>query len=81
MKETFIKKYWVEENVLFYLHFRNDEAIRQVEITPNGKIFLSLENPIYGESILYDQSLNDLDLQKSDYITETEFNKVWNNLD
>ena len=81
MKEVFVKKYWDEEDVLFYLHFRNGEAIRQVEITPNGNFFLSLENPVSGESMLYDQSLNDLDLQKSDYITEAEFNKAWNSLE
>ena len=29
MTETFIKKYWDEENVLYYLHFIGNDAIRQ----------------------------------------------------
>jgi hypothetical protein len=29
----YIRKEWEEENIIFYLHFQNDEAIRQVEIS------------------------------------------------
>ena len=78
MEAVFVKKYWNEENVLFYLHFQNGAAIRQIEVTPKGKLFLTAENPLKGDSMLYDQSLNKLDLQKSDFISEDEFNKVWN---
>ena len=79
MKEIFVKKYWAEDDILFYVHFQNGEAIRQVEITPKGKVFLSLENPYNNTSKLYDQSLHDLDLEKKDFITKEEFNQVWNN--
>lgn len=78
MKEVFVKKYWDEEDVLFYLHFQNDEAVRQVEITPTSKLKLTSSNPTNGDSILYDQSLDELDLKESDFITEEEFNKIWN---
>lgn len=78
MKEQYIKKYWAESDILFYLHFKDGEAIRQIELTPKGKIFLTLENPHQNGSMLYDQSLGDLDLQESDFITEEEFNKIWN---
>jgi hypothetical protein len=33
MTETFIKKYWDERDVLYYLHFTGNNAIRQIEIT------------------------------------------------
>lgn len=78
MKEVFVKKYWDEDDVLFYLHFQNDEAVRQVEITPSSKLKLTTSNPLNGDSMLYDQSLNELDLKETDFITEEEFNKIWN---
>lgn len=78
MKEIFIKKYWDEEDVLFYLHFQNEEAIAQVEITPKGKVFLSLENPRENTSMLYDQSLDELALEERDFITKEEFYRIWN---
>jgi hypothetical protein len=78
MKEVFVKKYWAEDDILFYLHFQNGEAIEQVEITPNGNIFLSLDNPTENGSMLYDQSLSELDLKEEDFITQEEFTKIWN---
>jgi hypothetical protein len=78
MKEVFVKKYWEEEGVLFYLHFQNGEAIRQVEIKPNLKLFLTSNNPVNGDAMLYDQSLDELDLKKSDFITEEDFDEIWN---
>ena len=78
MKEVFVKKYWGEEDVLFYLHFQNGEAVRQIEITPTSIVKLTSNNPLNGDSMLYDQSLDDLDLKAADFITEAEFNKSWN---
>jgi len=77
MQELFVKKYWDEEDVLFYIHFRNGRAIRQIEKSPTQKLLLSLENPQQGESMLYDQPLSELDLEESDFITKEEFDKVW----
>lgn len=77
MKEVFIKKYWDEEDILFYLHFQNGEAVRQIEITANSKIFLSLNNSIQGDSMLYDQTLESLDIDEKDFITKQEFDTVW----
>ncbi|MPS66514.1 MAG: hypothetical protein DI622_09885 [Chryseobacterium sp.] len=79
MQELFVKKYWNEEDILFYIHFQNGEAIRQIEIKKKEKILLTLDNPNHGESMLYDQSIDDLNLNESDFITNEEFNKVWNN--
>ncbi|WP_353159021.1 hypothetical protein [Myroides odoratus] len=77
MKEIYIKKYWDEENVLFYLHFQDDKAVRQVEITPTSKVLLTLDSPMIGDTMLYDQSLEELELKEADFITEVEFNEIW----
>ncbi|MCG2613322.1 hypothetical protein LZZ85_03485 [Terrimonas sp. NA20] len=77
MREVFIKKYWAEENILFYVHFQDGRAVRQIEVTPNHKVFLSTENPIEGEFSLYDQSLDDLQLDQKDFITAAVFESVW----
>ncbi|MBB2951620.1 hypothetical protein [Sphingobacterium sp. JUb56] len=77
MQELFIKQYWNEEDILFYIHFQNGEAVRQIEVASNSKVFLTSENPHQGESFLYDQSFDELDLEQPDFITEEEFNKVW----
>jgi hypothetical protein len=78
MQEVFVKKYWDEEDVLFYLHFQNGEAIEQVEIMREGNVFLSIENPREETSMLYDQSLDELDLEEKDFITKEEFYRIWN---
>ncbi|SMP29191.1 hypothetical protein [Chryseobacterium profundimaris] len=46
MKEVFVKKYWDEEDVLFYLHFQDNEVVRQLEITSTSKLNITLNNPI-----------------------------------
>lgn len=78
MKNIFVKKYWAEEDVLFFVHFQDGTAIRQLEITPKGKVFLTVTNPRQGESMLFDQPLDERDLEPVDFITEEEFDKVWN---
>ncbi|MDQ0065126.1 hypothetical protein [Chryseobacterium lathyri] len=76
--ELFVKKFWKEESIWFYVHFQNGEAIRQIEISSKGKVFLTPEIPQQGESMLYDQSLEELDLQDSDFITKEDFEGAWN---
>ncbi|SFN92169.1 hypothetical protein SAMN05421594_4720 [Chryseobacterium oleae] len=78
MQELFVKKFWKEESIWFYIHFQNEEAIRQIEISSKGKVFLTLENPHRGESMLYDQSIEEIDLQDPDFITKEEFEDTWN---
>ncbi|SFN92368.1 hypothetical protein SAMN05421594_4732 [Chryseobacterium oleae] len=78
IQELFVKKFWKEESIWFYIHFQNEEAIRQIEISSKGKVFLTLENPQQGESMLYDQSIEELDLQDSDFIPKEEFEGTWN---
>jgi hypothetical protein len=79
MNDLFVKKYWAEDAILFYLHFQNGAAIRQIEVTAKGKVLLNVENPQKNDSILYDQSIDELNLQESDFITQNDFNNIWNN--
>ncbi len=76
-ERIFIKKYWDEEDILFYIDFKKGRAIRQIEISKNKKICLTLEKPQQDNSLLYDQSFDDLDIEESDIISEEEFNRVW----
>ncbi len=76
-ERIFIKKYWDEEDVLFFIDFENGRAIRQIEISKNKKKCLTLEKPQQDTSLLYDQSFDDLDIEESDIISEEEFNRVW----
>ncbi len=78
--EVFVKKYWEEEDVLFYLHFNDGVAVRQIEISSQFKFFLSLENPVQGNSMLYDQSLESMNLNDSDFISKLEFETIWQNI-
>lgn len=73
MNEVFVKKYWPEEDIMFLIHFKNDEAIRQIEITSKGKTLITLEE----DSTLCDQPLSHLDINKDDYIDRQEFEEMW----
>ena len=77
MGNKFIKKLWAESSIVFYIHFQDGVAIRQIEISEQGPKYLSASNPIEGDSMLYDQSLDELELLTSDFITEQEFELVW----
>lgn len=77
MAEIFIKKYWNEENVMFFIHFQEGKAVRQVEVTPTSKLLLTEECPMKGDSMLYDQLVDELELQESDFITQEEFDSIW----
>lgn len=77
MKDVFGKKYWEEEEVMFYIHFQDGFAVAQIEVTKENKVFLSTESPWKDNSILYDQHLDELNLQKNDFISKSEFMDVW----
>jgi len=76
MTETFIKKYWDEGDVLYYLHFTGNDAIRQIEITEENKVYLDIDEPVQALYI-YDQNLEDLDINEEDYINKEEFDEAW----
>jgi len=76
MKKVFIRKYWEEEDILYYLHFENQDAVRQIEISKGEKKCFSIKNPNQTD-VIYDQNLDELDLNEEDFISEEEFNKAW----
>ena len=76
MKDVYVKKYWEEEGILFYILFENEGAARQIEVKLESRIFLDLDNPIQDDSMLYDQGLSDLELTDNDIISEDEFDQV-----
>ena len=77
MEEVFVKKKWVENDVTYYLHFQNGQAVAQIEVTQDNKVYLSIESPVQGNSMLYDQALEELELEEGDYISKDDFLKVW----
>lgn len=77
MKEIFIKKFWKEEGVMFYIHFQGEWAVRQIEIFSSKGYTTSVLKPINEESMLYDQKFSDLDLDPSDFISKEQFEKNW----
>ncbi len=79
-KVSYVKKYWDEENITFYLHFVGEEAVRQIEIHSDMAVCLSDESPIQGEFMLYDQDLSSLDLSADDFISKSEFDSLWDSL-
>ena len=78
MKNKFIKKYWDEENLWFYIHFQDEWAVRQLIIGPDRRTYLTEGDPIQGDEILYDQKLEELELEEKDFVSEDEFNAAWN---
>ncbi|MGZ3761561.1 MAG: hypothetical protein ACXVAY_18670 [Mucilaginibacter sp.] len=77
MKDIFAKKYWPEEDILFYFHFHNRYPVRQIEISSEGVKCLSTDFSIKGDSMLADQNIERADFEESDFITRQEFEKVW----
>ncbi|MEE1207535.1 MAG: hypothetical protein UHP27_05110 [Muribaculaceae bacterium] len=78
MIDRYIRKYWEEENVEYFLHFRDEEAIRQIEVHPDKIVMLSTEHPVDDESFLYDQNYSDIEWNVKDFISAEEFDKTWN---
>ena len=78
-KICYVRKYWEEEEVMYYLHFVGEDAVRQIEVEADKTIYLSTEHPICGDYVLYDQGLSLLELTPADYITREEFEEVWHN--
>jgi len=77
MKETFVKKEWPEENIVIFLHFQGEYAVRQLEIKANHVERVTLDNPIKERIVLCDAFLSDLELSETDFITKEEFERAW----
>lgn len=79
MQKHFTKIYYEEKDMWFYNHFQVQVAVQQIVIAPEGKFYMIAEHPFQGEHMLYDQSLDDLELQDSEFISEEVFYSVWKN--
>ena len=77
VEEIFTKYFWDEEKILFYSHFQNNYAVRQIEVYTDKVVFLSEENPFQGESMLYDGKYEDLEISENQFITREEFEDIW----
>jgi len=78
-KNRYVKRKWDEEDVVYYLHFRGENAVRQMEIHSDHIVRLSEKDPVSGDSYLYDQNFSDIEWQAEDFIDKYEFDRVWNN--
>ena len=63
---------------MYYLHFVGENAVRQIEVHPDKTVRLSVEHPLCGESMLYDQDFISLELSPDDFISREEFESIWN---
>jgi hypothetical protein len=81
MKHTFVKKIWSAENIIFYIHFEDDYATQQIEMSETGKIRLDRENPVKDFATLTDQSIDKFELKPDEYIDEAEFYRIWKSED
>lgn len=78
MKELFIKEYWDEEHVLYYLHVRNDMIVRQIEATIQRTLYFDVDNPTQGECFMCDVPFSELEKDEWNYISKEEFDRKWN---
>ena len=46
VNKVYIKKWWDEEDIVFYLEFENDYATKQIEIHGDMTVRLSTERPV-----------------------------------
>lgn len=78
MKNVYTKYFWNERGVLFFSHFQDDYAVRQIEIWKDKTLYLSKENPSQYESMLYDGKFDELELEDTEFIAREIFEKEWN---
>ena len=80
MKPIYLKRYWDEDNEMYYFHIENKIVIRKIVIYYNSGLVvkLSQETTNFEEYILCDQILNLVEWQDSEYISEVEFENIWN---
>lgn len=77
-KDIYVRRKWEEEDIIIYLHFIGENAVRQMEVFLDKIIKTSKNNPISEDSYLYDQNFSDIKWDESDFISEDEFNEKWN---
>lgn len=74
---TYIKKKFEEENIIYYLHFLDKNAVRQIEFNNHSYKYLDISISNVGDSMLYDQKIDELNIQHSDNFSKKEFEMLW----
>ena len=80
MKKYFIKKYWEEDNEMYYFHIENGYVEREIILDKNKNEYIKLSKVVQQrkEYFLCDQPLDSVEWDILDYISEEEFETVWN---
>lgn len=82
MQNVYIKRGYLDEDenkyILYYLHFQGEYAVRQLEIHEDKIVMVSKEHPIVGDDRICDQKFSYMECSSEYFITENEFNDVWN---
>ncbi len=81
MRNTYMRIEAKDDNVIIYLHFLGEDAVRQIDITPDGIFLTTTKFPFNEDAMLYDQDLSDLDDDSFEIISELEFNAKWEEYD
>lgn len=71
----------IEDEVLktvTYNHFHGDRAVRQIVVTPAGKIRLTEQEPKSGKYRLFNGRFGDINWKHKQYITQDDFEAEWN---
>ena len=75
--DVYVRKYWEEEDILYFIHFQNGHALRQIEQHPEQEtLYLSLDDPD-DAAHLADQPLEELEISIADHISKEEFETAW----
>ncbi|MDE5915974.1 MAG: hypothetical protein K2H08_01330 [Duncaniella sp.] len=75
--ETFIRRYYPEEDITYYLHFVGEEAIRQLEIHADKRLRYTTDHPYDDDGGLYDQNFSDIEWPADSFIIRDEFEAEW----
>lgn len=77
MTTLYLKKRWPEEDKVFFLHFKDGFVVRQLELSDGQLCRLTVDEPVKGQAMLYDQKLADFEYSEEDVISQAEFESAW----
>lgn len=88
MSDYYIKQDFMDDDGLttYYVHYHNEYPIRQLEINGGHRFKMTKDNPaVYDPENIYfpkrELSTSPIclgDMDPADFITESEFDEVWN---
>lgn len=78
MEDLYIKKYWDEENIMYYFHVHNDVVVRQIEIQDGEKNCSDIAHSLQDNASIADICFSEMEIDNPAYVTRQEFDSVWN---